>query len=120
MKFHYFMAVFKEVIEKRVNDERGKHTHLIKYTKVDAKDMGKNCTQLPPEDRFKTEKHLLNEIYGDPHRIIAAYCCEIKQWPQMKSRDAVAYQKLENLLIKCEPVGHLQIWNVLTHQTSCA
>ena len=26
--------------------------------------------------------------------------------------DAVAYQKLQNFLIKCENVGHLQIWNV--------
>ena len=26
--------------------------------------------------------------------------------------DAVAYEKLQNFLIKCENVGHLQIWNV--------
>ena len=50
MEFHYFMAVFKEVVEKRVDDERGKLTRLIKYTKEDAKDMVKNCIQLPPED----------------------------------------------------------------------
>ena len=112
MEFHYFMAVFKEVVEKRVDDERGKLTRLIKYTKGDAKDMVKNCIQLPPEDGFKTAKHLLNERYGDPHRIIAAYRREIKQWPQIKSGDAVAYQKLQNFLIKCENIGHLQSWNV--------
>ena len=33
MEFHYFMAVFKEVVKKRVDDERGKLTLLIKYTK---------------------------------------------------------------------------------------
>ena len=104
MEFHYFMAVFNEVIDKRVDDERGKLTHLIKYAKDHAKDMVKNCIQLPPEDGFKTEKYLLNEIYGDPYWIIAGYCCEIKQWPQMKSEDTVAHQ--------CETVGHLQIWNV--------
>ena len=112
MEFHYFMAVFKEVVEKRVDDEQGKLTCLIKYTKGDAKDMVKNCIQLPPEDGFKTAKHLLNERYGDPHRIIAAYRREIKQWPQIKSGDAVAYQKLQNFLIKCENIGHLQSWNV--------
>ena len=112
MEFHYFMAVFKEVVEKRVDDERGKLTRLIKYTKGDAKDMVKNCIQLPPEDGFKTAKHLLNERYGDPHRIIAAYRREIKQWPQIKSGDSVAYQKLQNFLIKCENIGHIQSWNV--------
>ena len=39
MEFHYFMAVFREVVEKRVDDEWGKLTHLIKYTKGDAKNM---------------------------------------------------------------------------------
>ena len=112
MEFHYFMAVFREVVEKRVDDERGKLTRLIKYTKGDAKDMVKNCIQLPPKDGFKTAKHLLNERYGNPHRIIAAYRREIKQWPHIKSGDAVAYQKFQNLLIKCENIGHLQSWNV--------
>ena len=47
MEFHYFMAVFREVGKKRVDDEQGKLTWLIKYTKGDAKDMVKNCIQLP-------------------------------------------------------------------------
>ena len=64
MEFHYFMAVFKEVVEKRVDGERGKITCLIKYTKGDAKDMVKNCIQLPPEDGFKTAKHLLKRYMG--------------------------------------------------------
>ena len=112
MEFHYFIAVFKEVVEKRVDDERGKLTPLIKYTKGDTKDMVKNCIQLPTEDGFQTAKHLLNERYGDPHRIIAAYCGEIKQWRQIKSGEAAAYQKLQNLLVTYENVGHLQSWNV--------
>ena len=36
----------------------------------------------------------------------------IKQWPQIKSGDTVAYQKPQKFLIKCENVGHLQSWNV--------
>ena len=85
VELHYFMAVLREGAEKRVDDERGKHTRLIKYTKRDPKDMVKNCIQLPPDDGFNTAKHLLNERYGNPHQIIAAYHREIKQWPQIKS-----------------------------------
>ena len=29
-----------------------------------------------------------------------------------KSGDAVVYQKLQNFLINCENIGHLQSWNV--------
>ena len=72
MEFHCFMPVFKEVVEKRVDDEREKLTCSIKYAKGDAKDMAENCIQLPPEDGFKIAKHMLNERYGDAHRIIAA------------------------------------------------
>ena len=97
VEFHYFMAVFREVVEKRADDQRGRITRLNKYTKGDAKDVAKNCIQLPPEDGFKTAKHLLNERYGYPHRIIAVYCREIKQWTQIKSRDSVAYQKLDRM-----------------------
>ena len=68
---------------------------MIKYTKRDAKDMIKNCIQLPPDDGFKTAKHLLNERYRDPHPIIAAYRREIKRWQQIKSGNAVAYEKLQ-------------------------
>ena len=39
MEFHYFMAVFKEVVKERVDDKQGELTLLIKYTKGDAKDM---------------------------------------------------------------------------------
>ena len=67
MGFYYFIAVFKEVVEKKVDDEQGKLTGLIKYTKEDARDMVENCIQLSPEDGFKTAKHLLNERYEDPH-----------------------------------------------------
>ena len=84
---------------------------MIKYTKEIFK-IWSRTVQLPPKDGFETAKHLLNERYGTPHRIIPAYRHEIKQWPQIKSRDAVAYQKLQNLLIKCENIGHLQSWNV--------
>ena len=45
MELHYLMAVLKDVVEKRVDDERGNLTGLIKYTKGDAKDMVKNCIQ---------------------------------------------------------------------------
>ena len=61
MDFHYFMEVFKEVVEKKVTDSRGRLTCLIKFTKVEAKKIAKNCIQLPAEVGYKTAKWLLNE-----------------------------------------------------------
>ena len=41
MDFHYLMAVFNEIVEKKVDDPGGKLTRLIKYTTGDAKGYGK-------------------------------------------------------------------------------
>ena len=65
MEFHYFMAIFHEVVERKVDNPLGRLTHLIKFTKVETKEMVKTCIQLPPEVGFKTAKRLLHERYGD-------------------------------------------------------
>ena len=49
-----------------MDDPRGKLTLLIKYAMGDAKEMVKNCIQLPAEIGFETAKQLLTERYGDP------------------------------------------------------
>ena len=56
MDFDYFMAVFSEMVEKKVDDPRGKVTWLIKFVTGDAKEMAKNYIQLPAEIRFETAK----------------------------------------------------------------
>ena len=113
MDFHYFMAVFNEIVKKKVDDHRGKLTRLIKYTTGDAKEMVKNCIQLSAEIGFETAKQLLTERYGNPYRIIEAYRKETKHWPQIKAGDADPYQKFQNFLVKLENIGHLQSGNVL-------
>ena len=113
VEFHYFMAVFDEAVEKKIEDPRGKLTHLIKYTTGEVKEMVKNCIQLPPKEGYETEKEMMHKLYGDPHRVIAAYHKEIKQWPQIKPGDAEAYRKFHNFLLKCENIKQLQTWNVL-------
>ena len=56
-----------------------KITHLIKFTKGEAKEIVKTCIQLPSVVGFKTAKRLLHERHRDPHRIAAAYQNQIKK-----------------------------------------
>ena len=64
--------------------------------------MVKNCIHLPPKEGYEIEKQMMHKLYGDPHRVIAAYCKEINQWPQIKPRDAEACRKFHNFFLKCE------------------
>ena len=113
MDFHYFMAVFNVIVEKKVDNPRGKMARLIKYTTGDAKEMVKKCIQLPAEIGFETAKRLLTERNGDPNRVIAAYSKESKHWPQIKAGDADVYQNFQSFLVKLKNITHLQSWNVL-------
>ena len=77
LEYHYFMMMFHEIVEKRVDNPRGKLTRLIKYTKGDAKEMIKHCVQQPPGERFRNAKALLERKYGNPYKIMTMYKKEI-------------------------------------------
>ena len=112
-EYHYFLAVFEEVVEKKIDDARGRLTRLIKYTDGEPKEMIKHCIQQPANIGYKNARSLLEQKYGNPHSIIAAYRKEIKAWPQLKPADGAAFQKLHNFLIKCESATYGQTWNAL-------
>ena len=61
------MMLFHEIVEKMIDNPKGKLTHLIKYTKGDAKDIIKHCVQQPPTQGFKNAKALLKRKYGNPY-----------------------------------------------------
>ena len=60
LEFHYFMAVFDEAVEKKIEDKCGKLTRLIKYT---TGEMVKNCKQLPPKEGDETAKQMMHKFY---------------------------------------------------------
>ena len=59
LNFHYFMAVFKEAVEKKIEYTRGRLTWLIKYTIGEAKDLIMNYIQLPAKEGYESAKHQL-------------------------------------------------------------
>ena len=46
LNYHYFMALFKEVVEKKIDEPRGRLTRLIKYTTGEARDLIKHCMSI--------------------------------------------------------------------------
>ena len=82
LNYHYFIALFREVVESKVDDPRGKLTRLIKYTSGDARELIKHCIQLPSnEGVVKHAKYLFEKVYGNSHKILASYRKEVKNWP---------------------------------------
>ena len=73
LEYNYFMSLFHELVEKRIDDPQGRLTRLIKYTKGDAKEMIKHCVQQHPTVGYKNAKDLLRQKYGNPYSIMGMY-----------------------------------------------
>ena len=111
LDYHYFIALFKEVVESKVDDPRVKLTRLIKYTSRDARELIKYYIQLPSNEGFKHAKYLLEKVYGNPQKILASYREEVKNWQTIKFGEAIAFRRFHNFLLRCKSVATNQKWN---------
>ena len=50
LNFHYFMAVFRETVEKKIEDSCGRLSQLIKYITGEVKDMATSQANGDAED----------------------------------------------------------------------
>ena len=107
---YYFMSVFTEAVEKKISDPHGRLVCLLKFTEGEPKETIKHCTKQPTKRRYTRAKILL-EQHGNPHKILAAYFCEIKGWPLLKPSDPSGYKRFYNFLLKYESIMALEHWN---------
>ena len=80
-EYHNFLAAFEEVVEKKIDDARGRLTRLIKYNDGEPKEMIKHCIQQPATLDIK-----MHDIH-----VIATYRREIKTWPQLRPGNNAAF-----------------------------
>ena len=73
------MALFKEAVEKKVDDPKRRLTRLIKFKSGEAKELVQHCIQLPDLIGYKQAISLMERRYGNPHIIVAAYRREMKK-----------------------------------------
>ena len=98
------MSVFKEAVEYKIDNPNGRLVRLLKYTEGEARVTIKHCVQQPVDIGYDRATMLLEQHYGDPHRILAAYRKEIKGWPLLKPGDSSSYRKFYNFLVKCDSI----------------
>ena len=113
LEYHYFITLFHDLVEKGIEDPRGRLTRLIKYAKGNPKKVIKHCVQQPAAVGYDNAKKLLQQKYGNPYSIMSMYQKEIKTWPKLKNGDGGDFQKFYNFLVKCESITKSREWNPL-------
>ena len=73
LDYHYFMSVFKKAVEYKIDDPHRRLVRLLKYTEGEARETIKHYIQQPVDIGYDRAKLLLEQHYGDPHSILAAY-----------------------------------------------
>ena len=120
LEYQYFVSMFNQVVEKKVSDQTGRLTRLLKFTGGEAKELIKYCIHFPPETVYETAVRLLNNRYGNPHHLLASYRKEIKAFPSVKPCDASGFRKFYSFVLKCEAFSKSTAWNALeTPETLC-
>ena len=104
LNFKYFMTLFREVVESKIEDLRGRLTRLIKYKPGEAKELMKHCIEQPANKGCEDAVNLLYRRYGDQQTILAVYKREVKEWLQIKVGDAAGFRKFHNFLLKCQSI----------------
>ena len=64
LDYYYFIAVFDEVVQKKIENALGRLTRLIKYTDGQPKEI-KHCIQKPAAVGYQNARSLLKEKYGN-------------------------------------------------------
>ena len=72
LNYHYFMALFKEVVESKINDPRGRLTRLINYTTSDSKKLIKIHCHFSHchYQKCRCRIHLLRCLQSNCHPIL--------------------------------------------------
>ena len=102
LDFNYFVSIFWEFGGTKLEDPKGRLIWLMQYTSGKAKDLVKNCIYLPSEVEDRETMRIRHKGYGDPHKILAAYRKEIKEWPAVTAGDAAGFARFFNFLVKCK------------------
>ena len=115
------MALFKEAVEKKIDNLKVRLTRLIKFTIGEAKELIQYCIQLTDSICYNQAISLMERHYDNPYIIVSAYRKEIKKWPLIKPGDSGALKKFYSFLIKCQNITADITWNALnTLDTLCS
>ena len=101
LEYDYFKSNFVEVVERTVDDQRGRLARLIKYTSGEPKELIKLCVYEDPAHCYDNAMARLDKKYGNVHLISSSFLKQLREWPILKINDTAGMEKLYIFLQKC-------------------
>ena len=92
--FTYLMSMFQELVEKKIDDPRGKLTQLIKYTRGEPQELVKHFIDDRADCGYKNATALLQRQYENPHTMLSSGRKETKLMQPLKPGDAAEFSEV--------------------------
>ncbi|XP_066912660.1 uncharacterized protein [Clytia hemisphaerica] len=100
LNYAHFISVFKEAVESKIPNPRGRLTRLMKYTTAEAHEAIKHCIQLPSAYGYSSALDILKKRFGNPHLILSAYRNQIKNMQSLRFSNPKGFREFLNHLTK--------------------
>ena len=102
LEFNYFLSNFQDIVESKVDDQRGRLNLLIQNTEGEAKELIKHCVYNNPDSCYDDAMYLLGKEYGNPLRIACAHMEKLRNWAIVKHGDGIGLKALYRFLLQCQ------------------
>lgn len=101
LQYHTFLRAFENGVESKPDSYSDCLYFLEQFTRGRTRDLVRSCQHMDPERGYAQAKVLLQEHFGDEHRIAAAYMDKALSWAPVKSEDVKALQDYSLFLRGC-------------------
>lgn len=113
-KYKSFILSFERIIEQRCSDYEDKFYYLLNYTSGKANDLVRSCHSKNLGVGYVSARQLLHKQYGNDYLVASKYLSKLKDWPQIKSEDAVELEEFAMFLTSCfKMMEHMSSLNQL-------
>ena len=99
MKYHAFIAVFEQSVEKLCEDGSARLTRLLQYTEGKAKKAIRACSIIGGQDGYDRAREILKQRFGDRHMIAESMTNKLRSGKSVYKKEDI--QELADDLTTC-------------------
>ena len=106
MKYHAFIAVFKQSVEKLCEDGSARLTRLLQYTEGKTKKAIHACSIIGGQDGYNRARQILKQRFGDRHMIAESMTIKLGSGKSVYKKELA--NDLTTCVITLEEMDRLQ------------
>ncbi|XP_049896027.1 uncharacterized protein LOC126387557 [Epinephelus moara] len=101
LQYQMFIKSFEHSIESKNQSHKDCLYYLEQYTRGQPRELVRSCLHMAPDRGFRKAKSLLQEHFGNEHKIATAYMERALSWSSIKADDTKALQAYTLFLRGC-------------------